>query len=84
VLLAALAWVAPVTVNALASQGGWAPADLGRLQTNVYVPWVVRWAVLSLFPAMAFVVMTRPHVKAAFAPLATAVLPVDPVEPAGE
>ena len=67
VLLVAVAWVGPVTVKHLAEQAGSAPpANRAALETSVYVPWLARWFVLSLFPAYALFVMTRERVRAAF------------------
>ena len=67
VLLVAVAWVGPVTVKHLAEQAATAPpAERAALETSVYVPWLARWFVLSLFPAYALFVMTRERVRTAF------------------
>jgi serine/threonine-protein kinase len=60
VLLCVVAWVGPVTVGAVP------PAERASRELFVYVEWVLRWFVLSIFPAAVLAVMTRRPVREAF------------------
>jgi hypothetical protein len=66
-LLLAVAWVEPATVNELAQRGNWLnTADRAALEAPVLRQWVLQWGLLSLFPAFVLFVMTRRQVVAAF------------------
>jgi hypothetical protein len=68
VLIVAVAWIGPATVNAITAGGAQAsPGDRSALEASVYLSWATRWLVLSLFPAIALFVMTRRRVRDAFA-----------------
>jgi len=66
-LLLAVAWIGPATVNELAASGQWlSSADRAAVEAPVLRAWVLQWCLLSLFPAFVLFVMTRRQVVAAF------------------
>jgi hypothetical protein len=73
VLLLAVAWVQPATVNELAANGLAATSvERAAVEGPILREWTLQWCLLSLFPAVALFVMTRRRVREAFnAPVRT-------------
>ena len=67
VLLLAIAWVEPATVNQLAAKGQIATsAERAAVEAPILREWALQWCLLSVFPAVTLFVITRRRVREAF------------------